>query len=53
MYRTFNMGIGMVLVVQPEDVEDIISRLHGLGEKAWLIGEIKGKGDAEPCVELV
>lgn len=53
MYRTFNMGIGMVLVVRPKDVDDIISRLHGLGEQAWLIGEIKGKGDAEPFVELV
>lgn len=53
MYRTFNMGIGMVLVVRPKEAEDIISRLHGLGEKAWLIGEIKGKGDAEPSVELI
>jgi phosphoribosylformylglycinamidine cyclo-ligase len=40
MYRTFNMGIGMVLAVPDSQVEDIIDRLKGLGEIAWLIGEI-------------
>lgn len=41
MYRTFNMGIGMVLAVAAADVDDILSRLNGLGEQAWLIGEVK------------
>ena len=41
MYRTFNMGIGMVLAVAATDVDDILSRLNGLGEQAWLIGEVK------------
>lgn len=41
MYRTFNMGVGMVLAVAKTDVDDILSRLNGLGEQAWLIGEIK------------
>ncbi len=40
MLRTFNCGIGMVLVVPRDDVEDILGRLAGLGEKAWAIGEI-------------
>ena len=40
MYRTFNYGIGMILVVSPDDVDDIIGRLAGLGDKAYLIGEI-------------
>ena len=49
MYRTFNMGIGMVLAVAANDVDDIISRLHGLGEQAWLIGDVKAmaKGHSE------
>ena len=52
MYRTFNMGIGMVLAVESGDVEDIISRLNGLGERAWLVGEvIKGSPSSEQ-VEL-
>lgn len=41
MYRTFNMGIGMVLAVTKSDVDDILSRLNGLGEQAWLLGEVK------------
>lgn len=46
MLTTFNCGIGMVLIVAENDVEDILERLHGLGEKAYLIGEI-GKREAE------
>jgi phosphoribosylformylglycinamidine cyclo-ligase len=52
MYRTFNMGIGMVLAVAAKDVDDILSRLSGLGEQAWLIGEVKaqGKGHSDQVV---
>ncbi len=51
MYRTFNYGIGMVLVVSPDETEDIIGRLAGLGENAFLIGET---AEAEtPSVELI
>ncbi|MDX2480049.1 MAG: phosphoribosylformylglycinamidine cyclo-ligase [Desulfuromusa sp.] len=51
MYRTFNYGIGMVLVVSPDEAEDIITRLAGLGDRAYIIGEIT---PAEtPSVELV
>ena len=51
MYRTFNYGIGMILVVSPDDVDDIIGRLAGLGDKAYLIGEIT-KAET-PSVELI
>ncbi len=40
MMRTFNNGIGMVLVVAAEDEEEILLRLHALGEKAYSIGSI-------------
>lgn len=50
MYRTFNYGIGMTLVVPADEVDDIIGRLAGLGETAYLIGEIKPA--KEPSVEL-
>ncbi|HSB07363.1 MAG TPA: phosphoribosylformylglycinamidine cyclo-ligase [Thermodesulfobacteriota bacterium] len=46
MLRTFNNGIGMILVVRPKEVEDILSRLNNLGEKAFVIGEI-GKTEKE------
>ncbi len=51
MFRTFNYGIGMVLVVSPDEVEDIFGRLAGLKEQAYLLGEIT-QADA-PLVELI
>jgi len=53
LFRTFNMGIGMVLAVAENDAEDMIYRLNGLGEKAWIIGEVTGCQDgSEPVVLL-
>ena len=46
MLRTFNNGIGMILVVRPKEVDDVLSRLNNLGEKAYVIGEI-GKAERE------
>ncbi|RLB70963.1 MAG: phosphoribosylformylglycinamidine cyclo-ligase [Deltaproteobacteria bacterium] len=51
MYRTFNYGIGMILVVSPDNVEEIIGRLADLGDKAYLIGEINKAETAS--VELI
>ena len=53
MYRTFNMGIGMVLVVAENQVEEIIDRLKGLGEMAWVIGDIAPCESGEERVNLV
>ena len=45
MFNIFNMGIGMVLAVNPEDVAKTIDILTKSGEKASLIGKIvEGKG---------
>ena len=42
MLRTFNMGIGLVLVAAAEDQDRVISRLRAAGEpEARLIGEIR------------
>jgi phosphoribosylaminoimidazole (AIR) synthetase len=38
--------IGMVFIVRPKEVEDILARLHSLGEKAFIIGEV-GKTERE------
>ncbi|MFH0790659.1 MAG: phosphoribosylformylglycinamidine cyclo-ligase [Candidatus Omnitrophota bacterium] len=44
MYHTFNMGIGMVLIVEPGSEAIIIEDLSKSGLKAWLIGEVvRGK----------
>lgn len=53
MYRTFNMGIGMVLAVAENEAEEIIDRLKGLGESAWIIGDIAACGEGDERVELV
>jgi phosphoribosylformylglycinamidine cyclo-ligase len=44
MYRDFNMGIGMILVVPAKQADGVMKKARKLGEKAYLIGEIvKGK----------
>jgi hypothetical protein len=40
MFSTFNMGIGMVLAVDPAEADDVAAYLETLGEKAYIIGEI-------------
>ena len=40
MLRTFNMGIGMVLVVPDSETDTVMSDLAARGEKAYLIGEV-------------
>jgi phosphoribosylformylglycinamidine cyclo-ligase len=45
MYRTFNMGIGYMLVTPKERALRVVSHLKREGERAWVIGEIvKGAG---------
>jgi phosphoribosylformylglycinamidine cyclo-ligase len=51
MYRTFNCGVGMVIVVPADKVAQSIEVLTAHGENAWHIGEIADKADgAEPVV---
>jgi phosphoribosylformylglycinamidine cyclo-ligase len=46
MFRTFNMGIGMILVVDPPDTTTIIEHLQTMGEDAYEIGTVqKGTED--------
>ena len=40
MFNTFNMGVGMSVVVAPEDVEKALDILHTQGEDAYVMGEI-------------
>nr|WP_263327151.1 phosphoribosylformylglycinamidine cyclo-ligase [Neobacillus sp. Marseille-Q6967] len=41
MFRTFNMGIGMILFVDAEDSGAILEHLQSLGEEAFVIGTVK------------
>ena len=40
MFNTFNMGVGMSVIVAPEDVEKTLEILKANGEDAYIIGEI-------------
>ena len=41
MYKTFNMGIGMMVIVAKKDQEKVLELLKEIGEEAYKIGEIK------------
>lgn len=41
MFRTFNMGIGMVLIVDKDEGKKVMELCHSLGEKVYQIGFIK------------
>ncbi len=51
MYRTFNCGVGMVIVVTEEDQEKTLEILTKAGELPWFIGHIKqNSGDEEAII---
>lgn len=53
MCRTFNCGIGMVVVVDAKDADDAVQQLTALGENPFIIGEVaKKKKKKDPSVEI-
>jgi len=45
MFKTFNMGVGMAVIVSQGDVDAVIAQLASLGWRSWPIGEIRaGEG---------
>jgi phosphoribosylformylglycinamidine cyclo-ligase len=51
MYRVFNMGIGLILVVPPAIADAVLARVLALGDQGTLIGEIVAGQKGEPDVE--
>ena len=50
MYNTFNMGIGLVLAVDPADVEKTMEAVRAAGETPYVIGQVEaGEKGAEVC----
>ena len=41
MYNTYNMGLGMVLAVKPEDAEKTMAAIESAGEKAFVVGSVE------------
>ncbi len=50
MYNTYNMGIGMVMALDPKDAEAAIGAVEAAGEKAFVIGTVE---NGEKSAELV
>jgi len=54
MFRTFNCGIGMVIIISKNDAAFVMKRLRELKEKTFLIGEIeKRNGKKEEQVSII
>jgi len=50
MFRVFNMGIGMMIIVSEKECAEVLNRLEVLGEKAYQIGFIEKKEDRQEQV---
>ena len=48
MYRVFNCGIGMVIIVSQENADTAIRQLQASGETVYRIGEIRSRNGDEP-----
>ena len=40
MLKTFNLGLGMVLITDKVHVDQVLGMLRGAGETAWIIGDV-------------
>lgn len=49
MYNTFNMGLGMVIALKPEDVEEAMKAIEAAGDHCYVVGHIE---DGEKGVQL-
>ena len=52
MMRTFNNGLGLVIVVTEEDTDEVILRLKAMGETAYHIGSVEARDDQEETVQF-
>ena len=55
MYRTFNMGLGLVVVANPSHASELLSILDNAGETAMTVGQVvdSGHNQGEARVEIV
>ena len=53
MYRVFNMGIGLILVVPAASASAVLAKAASLGDQGWVIGEMVPASEGQPEVEYV
>ncbi len=44
MSRTFNMGVGFVMIVAPTFAKPVMDRLSRMGERCWVLGKVRKGG---------
>ena len=44
MFRVFNMGIGMILAVEPAGLAEVLGLLRSTGQKSWVLGTVQKGG---------
>ncbi|MBM96103.1 MAG: phosphoribosylformylglycinamidine cyclo-ligase [Oceanospirillaceae bacterium] len=52
MFRTFNCGVGMILAIPEDKLDQAIALLNAEGQQSWVIGEIQPKSEGEEQVEF-
>ena len=50
MYRVLNCGVGMIVIVPKESLDDSIKLLNSNGEDSWLIGEIVSSNGSQVLI---
>ena len=52
MFETFNLGVGMLMIVRQQDLHQALNLLAEQGEKAWHIGQVQPANHQSPRVIL-
>ena len=52
MRRTFNNGLGLVIVISEEDTSEVLLRLKAMGENSFLIGSVESRDDKEEAIQF-
>jgi phosphoribosylformylglycinamidine cyclo-ligase len=53
MFRVFNCGIGMLVVVPAHEARDVVDRIQGLGERAYRVGSVERRAEGEDALRFL
>jgi phosphoribosylformylglycinamidine cyclo-ligase len=53
MHRVFNCGIGLALIVPPNQAVDAVNALKNRGDQAWIIGDIVARRAGDDPIEIL
>jgi len=53
MMRTFNNGLGLVIVVKEEDISEVLLRLKAMAETAYHIGSVEARDENEEATQFI